>query len=172
MSIYSTVTEQDLINLRKLAEQQKEQRALKIKNIVLKQTHDIKLAESLSPITKKSDEVEETTRKKRDVIQESQPERPRLAIEDAPTRQSMEINEGVIYEVELENTLTNLRDNNGFLKTHEHPERGWMLNNYPIKMLRGTEVKISYNEYNITPCIQKVYTDTSYNTAKSMNDIE
>ena len=32
MSIYSNVTEQDLNNLRKLAEQQREQRALKIKN--------------------------------------------------------------------------------------------------------------------------------------------
>ena len=53
MSIYSNVTEQDLFNLRKLAEQQKEQRALKIKNRVLKQPHDIKLAESFSPITKK-----------------------------------------------------------------------------------------------------------------------
>ena len=31
MSIYYNVTEQDLINLRKLAEQQKEQRALKLK---------------------------------------------------------------------------------------------------------------------------------------------
>ena len=30
MSIYSNVTEEDLINLRKLAEQQKEQRAIKI----------------------------------------------------------------------------------------------------------------------------------------------
>ena len=52
MSKYSNVTEQDLINLRKLAEQQKNHRAEKIKNIILKQTHDIKLAES-SPITKK-----------------------------------------------------------------------------------------------------------------------
>ena len=55
MSIYSNVTEQDMINLRKLAQQQKEQRALKIKNRILKETHDIKLAESLSPITKKLD---------------------------------------------------------------------------------------------------------------------
>ena len=52
MSIYSNVTEQDMINLRKLAQQQKEQRALKIKNGILKETHDIKLAEYLSPITK------------------------------------------------------------------------------------------------------------------------
>ena len=51
MSIYSNVTEQDLDNLRKLAEQQKNQRALKIKNRIIKQTHDEKLAESLSPFT-------------------------------------------------------------------------------------------------------------------------
>ena len=36
MSIYSNVTEQDLINLRKPAERQKEQRAIKIKNKILK----------------------------------------------------------------------------------------------------------------------------------------
>ena len=52
MSIYSNVTEQNLINLRKIAEQQKNQRDLKIKNRILKQTH-VKLAESLSPIKKK-----------------------------------------------------------------------------------------------------------------------
>ena len=57
MSIYSNVTEQDLIKLRKLAEQQRNDRALKIKNKILKQTHDIKLAEKLSPITKKMDDV-------------------------------------------------------------------------------------------------------------------
>ena len=62
MSVYSNVTEQDLIHLRILAEQQKEQRALKIKNRILKQTHDIKLAESLSPITKKLDTINKSTK--------------------------------------------------------------------------------------------------------------
>ena len=61
MSIYSNLTEQDLINLRKLAEQQKEQRAPKIKNSILKQTHDVRLAKSLSPIPKKLDEVNKST---------------------------------------------------------------------------------------------------------------
>ena len=79
MSIYSNVTEQDMINLRKLAEQQKSQRALKIKNRILKQTHDIKLAESLSPITKKLDEVKETTQQLGDVIKENNT--PQLALE-------------------------------------------------------------------------------------------
>ena len=58
MSIYSNVTEKDLDNLRKLAEQQKNQRALKIKNRILKEAHNIKLAESLSPITTRLDLVE------------------------------------------------------------------------------------------------------------------
>ena len=63
MIIYFNVTEQDLINLRKLAQQQKNQGALKIKNRILKQTHDVKFAESLSPITKKLDEVNKSTKK-------------------------------------------------------------------------------------------------------------
>ena len=71
MNIYSNVTEQDMINLRKLAEPQKSQRALKTKNRTLKQTHHVKLAESLSPITKKIDEVNESTQKIGEVIKES-----------------------------------------------------------------------------------------------------
>ena len=53
MSIFANVTEKNMNILRKLAEQQKNQQAPKIKNRILKQTHDVKLAESLSPITKK-----------------------------------------------------------------------------------------------------------------------
>ena len=107
MSIYSNVTEQDMINLRKLAEQQKSQRALKIKNRISKQTHDIKLAESLSPITKKLDEVKESTQKLGDVIKENNT--PQLAIENTPAHQPKSNNEAVIYDVELENTLTNMK---------------------------------------------------------------
>ena len=74
MSVYSNVTEQDLKTLGKLAEQQKEQRALKIKNINLKQTHDIKLAESLSALTKKLDEVNESTQKIGKLVKKSEVE--------------------------------------------------------------------------------------------------
>ena len=98
MSIYSNVTEKDLDNLRKLSEQQKEQRALKIKNRILKQTHDIKLAESLSPITKKLEEVNKSTKKIGDVIKESNSEN--------------ENNQEIVpieIESEDENIQTNLR---------------------------------------------------------------
>ena len=71
MSLYSNVTEEDLINLRKLAEEERNERALKIKNRILKQTHDKKLAESLSPVTKNLDEVKETTEELGDVNKKS-----------------------------------------------------------------------------------------------------
>ena len=60
MSIYSNVTEQDLFNSGKLAEPQKNQRAIESKNRILKQTHDMKLVENLSPITKKLEEIKES----------------------------------------------------------------------------------------------------------------
>ena len=129
MSIYSNVNEQDLFILRKLAEQQKEQRALKIRNKILKQTHYKKLAESLSPITKRLDLVENKKgEKKGELIKKSeqetpqlaientqtQPETPQAAIENTLTLQPVENTEGVIYDVELENTLNDMKNNAGF----------------------------------------------------------
>ena len=107
MSIYSEVTEQDLINLRKLAEQQERQRAEKIKNRILKQTHDVKLAESLSPFTTKLDEtskelgdvIKESTQNLGNVIKDNNT--PQLAIENTPfTQQPIENNEVDVYDVE------------------------------------------------------------------------
>ena len=86
-------------NLRKLAQQQKEQRAIKIKNRILKQTHDVKLAESLSPITKKLDTtINKSTRDIGEVIKKSNSEN--------------EYNQEMVpfeNETEDENIQTNLR---------------------------------------------------------------
>ena len=157
MSIYSNVTEQDLINLRKLAKQQKNQQVEKIKNRTLKQTHDIKLAENLSPITEKIDEVKRSTQDLGDVIKKPQAKTTQLAIENTPTthqpieitpttHQAIENNEGTIYDVEIENTLNKMTDNTGFFKTNHDSRSGWMINNHPMKMLRGTKVEINENK--------------------------
>ena len=101
MSTYSNVTEQDLVTLRKLAEQQKNQRAEKIKNRVLKQTHDIKLAESLSPITEKLVEVKKSTQDLGEIVKKSQPSTPQLATGNtykALPIQNEKIHPDVIYE--------------------------------------------------------------------------
>ena len=60
----------------------------------------------------------------------------------------------------------------GFFKSRHDLQRGWMLNTYPIEISTGTKVKIKDKEYNITPGIQKVLVDATYDTAKSMNDTE
>ena len=68
MSIYPNVTQQDLINLSKLVEQQKNPRAPEIEIRILKYSHDIKVAENLSPIGKKLEEYTETKKKLVDII--------------------------------------------------------------------------------------------------------
>ena len=47
-----------------------------------------------------------------------------------------------------------------------------MINNYPIKMVGRTKVEINDNQFNITSGFQKVFTNKSYGTANSMNDME
>ena len=77
-----------------------------------------------------------------------------------------------MYDEELENTLNKMKDNTGFFKTLYESQRGCILNNYPIKTPSGTNVKISGNKYGITQRLRKVFTDTKYETAKSMSDTE
>ena len=68
MSICHIVAEQGLIDLGYLPQQQKSQRAKEIKNKILKQTHDEKLAENFEPITKKIEEMVKCTKKLRKVL--------------------------------------------------------------------------------------------------------
>ena len=111
MSIYSNVPEQDLINLRKLAEQQKKQQATKFKKKFSKQTHDVNLAESLSPITKNLDEESEPTQKIGDTVEESIT--PRLVVgktHNALSIENEQILPDVIYDTSLENTLNSMKN--------------------------------------------------------------
>ena len=74
MSIHPDVTDQDLINLGRLTEQQKNQRADRIKIKTLDETHDKKLAESLEPTTEKVEEVNDSHEKVTEVLKESDSE--------------------------------------------------------------------------------------------------
>ena len=95
-----------------------------MKNRILKQTHDIKLAESLSPITKNLDEIKKTTEGLGDVIKENNT--PQLAIENTPTNQPIINNERAIYDVEIENTLTNKIKQKGFFNIEER-DNGYVI---------------------------------------------
>ena len=186
MSIYSNVTEQDLINLRKLAQQRKEQRALKIKNRILIKTHDKKLAESLSPITKRLDLVENKKGEKiGDLIKKSespaieniqtQPQTPQPAIENTQNALPIEneqVQPGVIYDTSLENTLHNMKDNIGFFNIEERDNGDIFWNGISVEKMGGKKLKINEKIYEITPGIQKVFTDKTNIPIKKLNDID
>ena len=140
MSIHSNVTEQDLINLRKLAEQLKNQRALKFKNRILKQTHDVKLAESLSAKTKKLDEVKETTQNLGEIFKKSIPETPQVAIENTSNNQPIKNDEGVIYDVELQYTLNKMKINIGFFNIEEKDNGDKFWNGFPLEKMGGNKL--------------------------------
>ena len=89
-----------MISLRKLAEQQKNQKALYIKNRILEQTRDIKSAESLSSITKKLDVINETNKKLSEIINKSD-------IEDGKTQTPA---------IEITTGTQSLRDTLSFMK--------------------------------------------------------
>ena len=172
MSVYSKATEQDLFNLRKLAEQQKTQRALKIKNGILKPTHDIKLAESLSPITKKLDTINESTKQLGEVIEKSQPENiiPQPAIEHTPAPQPIENNEGLIYDVELENRISNMKKQKRFFNIQERNNGDITWNGFPVEKIGGKKLKIDEDVYNTSDDLQSVFTITSNIPLKKSND--
>ena len=159
-----------MINLRKLAEQQKEQRAQKIKNRILKQTHDIKLAESLSPITKKLDEVKESTQKIRKIVKETNTPQP--SIENTHTalpRENEQLQPGIIYDTSLENTLNNMKNNIGFFNIEERVNGDIFWNGLPVEKTGGNKLKINENFFDISPGIQKVLNDTSKIPLKKLN---
>ena len=191
MSIYSNVTEQDLINLRKLAEQQKNQRTIKIKNRILEKTHDKKLAESLSPLTKRLDLIENNKGEKiGDIIKKSESESETLAIENTQTQpetpaientqtqpetpaiENIQTQPGVLYDVSLENTLTNMKDKEkGFFKiTEENGQRFW--NGKPVNISGDSRIEIDGINFNITPDLQNVFTDTTGKSLEKLNKKE
>ena len=178
MSIYANVTAQDLDNLRKLAEQQKNQRALKIKNRVLKQTHDIKLAESPSPITKKLDE---TTKNLSDIIKKSNSENEMIQetvpVEIEPEDENIQTNlralpNSSIFSDLMTKTLGRLMSSPNSLKIKTSPSGATTLG-VPLYTLGGDKLRILDNDYDLNPEIYKALSYTGY-TGKPMkkdNDI-
>ena len=162
MSIYSNVTEQDLDNLRKLADQQKNQRAPKIKNRILKQTHDFKLAESLSPITIKLDSINESTQKISDIVKESKSE---VDIKNLPNSSK--------FSNAMRQMIGSLMNSRNSLKiTQDESGRANILG-VPNQISEGDIIKINENVYELSPEIYKALTYTTYtgNTMKDENDI-
>ena len=173
------MTEQDFINLRKLAEQQKNQRAEKIQSRILKQTHDVKLAESLSPVTKKV-EVKKSTKKLGDVIKESNSANEKNP-EIVPVESESDISEGdntshnmialpnsSIFSGLMTKTLGRLMFNANSLRIKSSPSGASSLG-VPIYTPGGDPLRIRDNDYELTPEICKALSCTGY-TGKTMKN--
>ena len=165
MSIYSNISEKDLDNLRKLAEQQKEQRALKIKNRILKQTHNIALAESMSPITDKLNEINKTAQESLTPINE------KLDIINDSTRKVGDIINETNSSALLKDTFKSLTDNDSnALKMIKDEHGNLSILNTPVKSLGGDKILIDNNkEYDLSTEMHKALSNSTY-TGKSMRD--
>ena len=177
MSIYSNVTEKDLINLRKVALQQKEQRTLKIKNRILKETHDIKLAEPLSPSTKKLKEVNKSTKKVGDILKESNSENENnqeivpneIESEDENILTNLRaLPNSSLFSDQMSKTLGRLMSSLNSLKIKPSPSGATILG-VPIYTLGGDRIQIKDNIYDLIPEVYKALSDTGY-TGKTMKN--
>ena len=168
MSIYSNVTEKDLINLRKLADQRKEQRSGKMRNRFLKQTHDVKLAENLSPITKKLEEVNKSTQeslspitKKLDNFIESTKQLGEIVKEsNSENKKETTITPSIL----LQETYKSIS-----LKKNQDKNHNMSILGIPIRSVGGDKIQLYDNIYEFTPEIHKAFSNSSY-TGKSMEN--
>ena len=162
MSIYSNVSEKDLENLRKLADQQKNERELKIKNRILKQTHDVKLAESLSPITKKLDTINDSTKQITDAIKESNSNDKIKALPNSSK-----------FSNSMKQMIGSLMNSRNSLKISQDDLGRANILCIPIQILESDTIKIKENVYELTPEIYKALTYTTFtgNTMKDEIDI-
>ena len=177
MSIYPNVTEHDLIILRELAEQQKEQRALKIKNRMLKQTHDVKLAESLSFMTKNVDQNNETTQKIGDLMKKSNSENENnqeivpveIQLEDGNIQTKLRaLPNSSVSSDSMIKPIDSLMSSFNSVKTKPSPSCLTILGD-PIYTLGCNKLRIRDNDYELTPEVYKALSYTGY-TGKTTKD--
>ena len=108
-----------------------------------------------------------------ELIERSQPENniPQPSIEHTTPCQPIVNNEGDIW-YRVRKYIKNTKNKTGFFKQNEDQERGRIGNGYPIKKLGGTETEINSKKFKTIPGIRKVTVDSSWKTAKSMNDMD
>ena len=123
MTIYRNVPEQDLINLGKLDEQEKNQRAIKNFKKTSKQTHDNNLAENFEPITKKFEEEDKPSENLGEIFRKT----PQLVTQiTKPTSQSCQSQTLKLVSAsdEIFQTFSKMNDCKFFLKRYEISFRG------------------------------------------------
>ena len=145
-----------------MAEQQKNQRAEKIEDKILKPTHGKHLAESFTPITEKLSEVNESTEKLAEVLNKEDSENENQQKMIPVEFETDDENKDIRALLKIAYSSASLRETLGFLMRSRNSLRieqdasGRALNlGVPIHPLAGNKIKWNYNVYEITPGIQK-----------------
>ena len=142
----------------------------------------MKLAESLSPITKKLDEVNESTKKLGEVIKESNSENENnqeivpveIESEDENIQTSIRtLPNSSKFSTNMMETLGAVMSSKNFLKLIQDKSGKASILGVPINTLGGDRIRIKDIIYDLTPEIYKALSSTSYTgiTMKNENDI-
>ena len=141
----------------------------------MKQTHDVKLAESLSPITKKVDEVRKSTKELGEIVKESNYENNQeiVPVEIESEDENIQTNltalpNSSIFSDQMTKTLGRLMSSANSLKITSSPSGASILG-VPVYTLGGDRIQIKGNIYDLTPEIYKALSDTGY-TGKNMKN--
>ena len=150
-------------------------------NRILKQTHDIKLAESLSPITKKLDDVSKSTKKLGDILKESNSKNENnqeivpadIESEDENIQTNLRaLPNSSMFSDQMTKTLGRLMSSSNSLKIKPSPSGATILG-VLINTLGGDRIQIKDNFYGLTTETYKALSYTGYtgNTMKNEADI-
>ena len=147
----------------------------------MKETHDNKLAQSLSPITKKLDKINKSTKKIRKVINPSNSENENnqeiVPLEIESEDENIQTNlralpNSSMFSDQMTKTLGRLMSSATSLKIKSSPSGATILD-VPINTLGGDRIQIKDNIYDLTPEKYKALSYTGYDgkTMKNENDI-
>ena len=147
----------------------------------MKETHDIKLAEFLSPITKKLDTITKSTKEIGEVIKSSNSENEKnqdiVPVEIESEDENIQTNLGALpnssmFSDQMTKTLGRLMSSSNSLRIKPTPSGATILG-VPINTLGGERIQIKDNIYDLTPEIYKALCYPGYTgkTMKNKNDI-
>ena len=112
-----------------------------------------------------------------DIIKKSESETP--AIENTQTQpetpaiENTQTQPGILYDVSLENTLTNMKDKEkGFFKIEEDQDGQRFWNGIPIDISGDSRIEIKGKNFIITRNLQNVFKDTRGKSLKNLDKKE
>ena len=76
----------------------------------------------------------------------------------------------MIYDVDLENTLPNIKKQKWFFNVKARDNGDIIRNGFPVEKIGGNKLKINDKIYKISDDLQNVFTDTSNVPLKKLND--